>query len=98
MDQDNFSFDLLVDALAERLAAKLRPELGHANSTGIKPRLLDVKGAAAYLSRSQGSIRHLIEVGVIPTVPLDGRIFVDIQDLDAIIGKAKQSRKTDVAA
>ena len=68
----------IAEAVAERLAG--RPQ----------PRLLSVDGAASYLSRSSASIRQLINRGVLPTVKLDARIFLDIRDLDKLIDSSKE--------
>jgi excisionase family DNA binding protein len=82
--------DNIFDAIAERVAAKLCN--GSGNNTGIKPRLYSVAQAAVYLNRSENSVRHLIAAGVIPEVRLDGRVFLDINDLDRAIEHAKQTK------
>ena len=67
----------IAEAVADRLAD--RPQ----------PRLLTVDGAAAYLSRSAASVRQLIHRGIVPTVRLDARVFLDIRDLDKTIEASK---------
>jgi hypothetical protein len=79
----------ILDALAERVADKLR----HATKElEIKPRLLSVAQAALYLNRSENSVRHLISIGALPEVRLDGRVFLDVHDLDRAIEHAKQTK------
>jgi excisionase family DNA binding protein len=55
-----------------------------------RPRLLTVQGAADYLSRSPASIRQLIHRGVIPKVSIDGRVQIDIRDLDKVVEQSKE--------
>ncbi len=59
-------------------------------SSGNK-RLYTLKEAAAYLGRSEWSMRSLIWAGSIPVVKTEGgrKIFVDIQDHDAFIADNK---------
>ncbi len=56
-------------------------------------RLFTLKEAAAYLGRSEWSMRELVWAGTIPVVKTGGsrKIFVDIQDLDAFISQNKSS-------
>jgi hypothetical protein len=89
-----FDFDALLDAVAERIAAKIRlNDLGAGEHGQIKPRLLTVEDAGAYLSRSQSSVRHLISEGKLPTVKLDSRIYLDIRDLDRVIEEMKDTAR-----
>ncbi|MBZ5620063.1 MAG: helix-turn-helix domain-containing protein [Acidobacteriia bacterium] len=80
--------DFLVSAIAERvlecLESRIRP------SSSPQPRLLSVQRAAEYMGRSAHSIRHLCSSGKLPVVRLDGRIFLDREDLDQIITDSKQ--------
>jgi hypothetical protein len=76
-----------VEAIATGVAAKLRAS---SESTRIAPRLLSIEQAGEFLSRSAHSVRHLIKAGKLPKVKIDGRIFLDIRDLDRIIEKSKQ--------
>lgn len=70
------------------------------SKSGISPRLLDVKSAAAYLSLSTWSIRDLIESGKIPVVRIPhpwkegkhmDRVLIDVRELDAFIDSLKVS-------
>jgi Helix-turn-helix domain len=80
----------VVDLIAALLIEKLRPEFRAA--PGLHQRLLPVKGGAAYLGRSENSIRHLIASGKLPVVKIDQRLFLDVVDLERIIAESKSSR------
>jgi hypothetical protein len=75
----------ILDALAERIAAKLRASV----PAQVAPRLLSVAQAGVYLNRSENSIRHLISTDALPAVRLDGRVYLDVHDLDQAIERAK---------
>jgi len=78
--------DPLVRAIVEGVLAGM-PETG-----AVRPRLLNVNDAARYLGRTGATLRQLIRKGKLPTVSLDGRVFLDIQDLDRAIDEAKTIR------
>jgi excisionase family DNA binding protein len=78
--------DPLVRAIVEGVLAGM-PEPG-----AVRPRLLNVTDAARYLGRTGATLRQLIRKGKLPTVSLDGRVFLDIQDLDRAIDEAKTIR------
>jgi excisionase family DNA binding protein len=86
------SFNVLVAAIAEQVAAKLRSALaddsGHTTSR-IQPVLLNVKEAAIYLGRSEQSVQHLIFQRDLPVVRVGRRVHLDRRDLDAWIEKNK---------
>ena len=86
----DFTLDNIIDALADRLAGKLRPSRSAGQE--ITPRLFSVAQAAVYLNRSENSVRHLISTGALPEVRLDGRVFLDVHDLDQAIESAKQTK------
>jgi hypothetical protein len=76
-----------IEAIASAVAGKL----GTPSENGkVKPRLLSIDQCGEYLSRSAHSIRHLIKAGKLPVVKIDGRIFLDIRDLDRAIENSKQ--------
>jgi hypothetical protein len=79
------NFDQVLDALADKLAERLR--IGQ--KPQITPRLLSVEQAAQYLSRSPRAVRLLAEKGILPGVRMDDRLFFDIADLDRAIEAAK---------
>ena len=65
--RDVFNFDVMIDALADRLAGKLRTEGSQgAGGPAIRPRLLTVEQAATYLGRTKTSVQHLISDGAFP--------------------------------
>lgn len=55
-----------------------------------KKRLLDIKGASEYLSRSPWGVRELMYKGVLPYVKFDRRVYFDIHDLDKAIERHKR--------
>jgi hypothetical protein len=56
----------------------------------VEPRLLDVRGAAVYLSTTIWNIRNLTWAGKLKPVPVGGaRQLFDKADLDAFVEKAK---------
>ena len=83
--------DALLDALAEHIVERLNGRLASPGGNGtIRPRLLTVQEAAAYLGRTKGSIQHVVADGGLPVVRFDRRVFLDIQDLDRWIERNKQ--------
>jgi excisionase family DNA binding protein len=76
-DANGFTFDRLLEMLAEKLAAKLSQEPGR-----FSPRLMTVDQAAVYLGRTREAIQHLVGSGKVPTVRADRRVFLDRNDLD----------------
>ncbi len=88
--QNGFDIDCLLDALAEKVAGRLRAELESTATTAtVRPRLLTVDQAATYLGRSKASVQHLISDQAIPVVRHDRRVFLDVRDLDGWIDAAK---------
>jgi excisionase family DNA binding protein len=81
---DGLSFDLLLEALAEKLAAKLSQD-----PSRLYPRLMTVDQAAVYLGRTREAVQHLVGSGKLPTVRADRRVFLDRLDLDKWIDEHK---------
>lgn len=87
---NNSTLDLLVRAIADEVAAKVKSTLAADRQTGrIQPVLLNVKDAAVYLGRSEQSVQHLIFQGELPVVRVGRRIHLDRRDLDAWIEQHK---------
>lgn len=86
---DGFNIDGLLDALAKRVAAYVRAELAQDGGVRVKPRLLTVEQAAAYLGRSEEAMQHMIASGKISAVRIDRRVFVDVGDLERLIEEHK---------
>jgi excisionase family DNA binding protein len=87
-----FQLDGLLDALAERVAEKVRASLARdGGALAVRPRLLTVEQAAVYLGRTKEAVQHMIASGKIPTVRADRRVFVDRQDMDRWIEDCKQA-------
>jgi len=84
-------FDLsgIIDAVAARLLERLRQE-GAIGNAGVRPRLMTVEQAAVYIGRTKEAMQHMISSGKLPTVRIDRRVFVDIEDLDRLIRDNKQ--------
>jgi len=61
----------------------------------VRKRLLDIKDAGEYLSRSVWGIRELMYKGVLPYVKFDRRIYFDIHDLDKVIEQYKRQFSND---
>jgi len=87
--QEGFNIDGLLDALAKRVAAYVRAELAQDGGVGVKPRLLTVEQAAAYLGRTEEAMQHMIASSKIPTVRIDRRVFIDVRDLERLIEEHK---------
>ncbi len=81
--------DLLADAIADRVIARIR-ETQPTSQSKRAPRLLDVKSAAEYLSRTPKAVRRLIDSGKLPVVRMDSRIYLDSVDLDRVIEASKE--------
>ncbi len=56
----------------------------------IKPRLLDYKTAAAYVSLSYWSLREMVLDGVIPHLKFGKKVLIDRRDLDSWIENEKE--------
>ncbi len=95
---------LALTAAAERLRRppgrpRTRPKRspGPAVAVDIAPRLVDVAGAAAYLSVSTWTVRDLLAVGTLKRVAIPlgqrdvRRVLLDRQDLDELIGRWKEA-------
>jgi excisionase family DNA binding protein len=80
----DFTFDRLLETLAEKLAAKLSE-----GPSRMYPRLMTVEQGAIYLGRTKEAIQHLVSSGKIPTVRADRRVFLDRIDLDQWINDNK---------
>jgi excisionase family DNA binding protein len=74
-----------VDALAEQIAAKLRPTAAKSERW---PELMSIETAAKYLDRSEHSIRCLIESKTLPACRIDRRVQVRRIDLDRVMERS----------
>ena len=90
MAEPALTLETLIDALAERVAARVRAEIGAGGlSATLGPRLLTVEQAASYLGRSKEALEHMVASAKIPTVRMDRRVFIDVRDLDSLIDDSK---------
>jgi excisionase family DNA binding protein len=80
----DFSFESLLEILAEKLAGKLSQE-----PSRLYPRLMTIEQAATYIGRTPEATQHLASAGKIPTVRADRRVFLDRLDLDKWIDDNK---------
>jgi hypothetical protein len=80
-------FQDFINALAARIATHVSARLNAEQN--IRPRLMSVKDAAYYISRTEKSVRHLASQGAFPQVRADDRIMFDVQDLDRWIEQNK---------
>lgn len=80
----NVIADALIDRVVERVCSRIE-----AIQT-LRPRLLTVKQAALYLSRTESAIRKLGASGAFPCTRADGRVQFDIRDLDQWIEQNKE--------
>lgn len=73
------------DELAERVAQRVLAALNGKNLGGAERKLLDIKQAALYMSRSTSTVRHQIATGTIPASVLKRmgrRIYLSKTELD----------------
>ena len=82
----DFTFDRLLEILAEKLAGRLSAE-----PSRLYPRLLTIDQAAVYVGRTREATQHLAASGKIPTVRTDRRVFIDRHDLDRWIERNKSN-------
>jgi excisionase family DNA binding protein len=80
----NLGLDVLADAIAARVAARL--------NKSAEPRLLSVNAAASYIGRSPKALRHLIAKGALSEVREGRRVYLDRVDLDGWIEMRKTKR------
>jgi hypothetical protein len=77
----------LVRTIVQEVIAQLREA---PLDQGPGPRLLSVEAAGKYLSRSPSAIRNMISSKKLKPVRLDGRVYLDVQELDRMIEAAKE--------
>ena len=78
----------LVDAVADRVVAKLHGAVPHQMDTN-EPLLLTLEQAARKLGRTVPAVEHLIRDNKLPAVRFDRRIFIDHRDILALIERSK---------
>jgi hypothetical protein len=62
-------------------------EAGNGNNPG--PYLLSVRTASQYLGRTEKAVRHLYERRILTPLRIDGRVFLDRREIDALFEKAR---------
>lgn len=78
---------MLVDAIATAVLAKLKPVMEA--GVQVQPRLMTIAQAATYLGRTDWAVRKLVTAGAFPAVKADGRVMLDVRDLDRWIEQNK---------
>jgi hypothetical protein len=76
----------MVEAIADAVLTRLRPAL----DLHVKPRLFSIDQTAVYLGRTSKAVRCLVDAGAFPSVRTDGRIMLDVRDLDQWIDQGKR--------
>jgi len=79
-----FDLDGLLDALAEKITARLRPE------SSPMPRLLTLREAGAMLGRSADAMQKLVARGEIRVIRTGRRIHITREDLDDWIARNRE--------
>jgi hypothetical protein len=87
--QSGVDLDVLIAALAKKVAAQVREELAGDAVASITPRLLTVEQAATYMGRTEEAMQHMVANGKVPTVRIDRRVFLDVRDLNGLIESYK---------
>ena len=86
---ENPAIDALVEAIADRVVARVKAELSNLSTARVRPALLNVKEAAVYIGRSEQAVQHLVFQKDLPVVRIGRRVHIDRRDLDAWIEKNK---------
>jgi hypothetical protein len=77
------TLDVLVDAIARKVAAKVRVILAaDRDSNRIPPRWLDLDGAAQIMNTTRDAVRGMARAKLFPVKKMGGRVMVDIRDLE----------------
>jgi hypothetical protein len=87
MSETSNPLEPLVRTIVQQVIRELRENPAESNPD---PRLLSVEGAGRYLSRTPSAIRNMIAMKKLKPVRLDGRVYLDVQELDRVIEAAKE--------
>jgi excisionase family DNA binding protein len=85
----SFNFEPLLDALADRITAKLLKSSPRRDVGPDDPLLLTVEQAARKLGRSVSAVEHLIRKKKLTAVKIDRRVSVDYRDILTLIDRHK---------
>jgi excisionase family DNA binding protein len=85
--ESSLSLEGILDALAARVAARLRSDSVKPADQALRPRLLTVEQAAMYIGRTKEALQHMTATRKIPVVRDGRRVFVDIRELDRWIDR-----------
>ncbi len=89
--QNGLDLEIIIGAIARRVAEQVRAELAQDSTAPLKPRLLTLDQAAVYMGRSEEAMQHMVANGKVQTVRIDRRVFVDVRDLEKLIQANKAS-------
>ena len=84
------AFNGLIEALAEKVAARLLRDSAAQGGNPRPTRLVTLKEAAAYLSLSLSTIKNMLVSSELRVVSRGGRRMIDVQDLDLWIERHKE--------
>jgi helix-turn-helix protein len=79
----NAIVDAFIDHIAETVCARIQA------AQTLRPRLLTTEQAANYIGRTPNAVRILLRKDAFPAVRNDGRVMLDIRDLDRWIDQNK---------
>jgi hypothetical protein len=88
MDELNAAILAGAHAFARLVALEVESTLRRAPV--VQPRLLGVPEVAIILGRTEGAVRQLLHSGALKNASPDGRVQVDVRDLDPWIDKNKK--------
>jgi hypothetical protein len=68
------------------------PQLQVVKRSEVRPRLMRLKGGAAYLAISPWQLRRLVQNGELPVVKIgdSGPWLLDVKDLDLFVERSKR--------
>ena len=81
------AIETAVESLRNEIALETSPASIPASKT--PKRLMNVAEGAVYMGRTETAIRQLIYKKFLPVVRIDGRVQIDVRDLDKLIEESK---------
>lgn len=76
----------LADKVAQRVLAALR------SAPVVTQRLYSVSDVATVIGRTEGAVRQMVAGGKLPNSSPDGRVQVDVQDIEVWIANNKRRK------
>jgi hypothetical protein len=81
------NWQIPIDDLVEMIASEV---VKRVQTRPREPRLLSVEDTAFYLGRTPEAVRMMIRRGTLPAIRIDGRIMLDVLDLNKIIEASRE--------